>query len=62
MAFTLRPFRRFPVQCDVTNNVGIDPTTRYGPVGFWGCGHPLQKRSRPLVHKTHSTYYNHGGR
>ncbi len=45
MSFTIRPSRRFPVQCAVTNNAGGDTTTRCGPIGFLACGHLLPKRS-----------------
>ncbi len=41
MPFTVLPSRRFPVQYPVSYNAGGDTTTRYGPIGLWGCGRPL---------------------
>ena len=33
MPITMRPSRRFPVQCAMTYNAGGDTTTRYAPSG-----------------------------
>ncbi len=58
MPFSIRPFRRFPVQCAVTYIAGGDTTARCDPIGRWASGYPFPIRPRVRADRSHARQDN----